>query len=387
VGGVAFFGFDFGIECLHVENAFDRAAQDALQLRRRDGFRLENIIAVPLYKLAMPRAGFLGLQDRRVTRSTRRLNAWRRHHRTRRPPAVSNRMGKTISKRRFAMGHHYVPRKYLRGWCEPKNDKMLWQYDKERNDFDYVSLKSAANEKDYYPPDVEQKLADLIEAPGNVAIGKLRLGQSIDDSDAMALAVYMGTMLKRVPRHRKMAHDIAPTALTEVIETTREAFDQAGRDGLITPELKASRMEELRAVEEKFRKELPPNMIAIMYSPWPSQEVVQLIRLMAWRFLTTKGPSFFITTDNPVFLFHDFGLRHDEAELVFPISKELALHGCWQLFSPGEPWIREMPQKFVKEFNRRMATVVDRFVYYHKEEWWIRELACNPKAYLSRIRW
>jgi hypothetical protein len=45
VGGVAFFGFDFGIECLHVENAFDRAAQDALQLRRRDGFRLENIIA------------------------------------------------------------------------------------------------------------------------------------------------------------------------------------------------------------------------------------------------------------------------------------------------------------------------------------------------------
>jgi hypothetical protein len=146
-------------------------------------------------------------------------------------------------------------------------------------------------------------------------------------------------------------------------------------------------MEELQAVEEKFKKQLPQNMVAIMYSPWPSQEVVQLIRLMTWRFLTTNGASFFITSDNPVFLFGAFGLRHHEAELFFPVSKELALHGCWQPLVHGEPLIRDCPQKMVKEFNRRMGSLVDRFAYYHKEEWWIRDLSRNPDAYLSRIRW
>ena len=101
--------------------------------------------------------------------------------------------------REVEMGHHYVPRKYLRGFCEPGNDKMLWQFDKDRDAFNRVSLVSAANERDFYPPDVEKNLADHIESPANAVIDKLRCGQAINDDEATALAVYVATMLNASP--------------------------------------------------------------------------------------------------------------------------------------------------------------------------------------------
>jgi hypothetical protein len=82
-------------------------------------------------------------------------------------------------------------------------------------------------------------------------------------------------------------------------------------------------------------------------TPWPGREMTELIYYMAWRFCTTRGPSFFITSDNPAFIFECYGLRNDEAELVFPISSDLALHGCWQPLAPGEKPLRPLPQKLV----------------------------------------
>jgi hypothetical protein len=51
---------------------------------------------------------------------------------------------------------------------------------------------------------------------------------------------------------------------------------------------------------------LPPNgvesspleVLEKIKTPWAGREMTTLIYLMAWRFCTTKGPSFFVTTDN-----------------------------------------------------------------------------------------
>ena len=49
--------------------------------------------------------------------------------------------------------------------------------------------------------------------------------------------------------------------------------------------------------------------------------------------------------------------------------------------------MRAFPQKLVKEFNRRVASTAERFVYYHKQEPWIRDLALKGQPRLNRIRW
>jgi hypothetical protein len=99
------------------------------------------------------------------------------------------------------LNNHYVPRKYLRGFCQPGSDRTVWQYDKLLDKFAPVSVANAANENGFYSDDVEAKLADLIENPANVVIDKLRAGHAIADDDRARLAIYIARY-RHVPRQR-----------------------------------------------------------------------------------------------------------------------------------------------------------------------------------------
>jgi hypothetical protein len=115
--------------------------------------------------------------------------------------------------------------------------------------------------------------------------------------------------------------------------------------------------------------------------------LVELIYSVTWRLARSKGPSFFITTDNPVFFFEDFGLKGEEAELNLPLASDLALHGCWQPLGLMAKSVLPFNEYFVKEFNRRLVSAATRFVFYHEQKTWVRTIAQKTHHYLSLIRW
>jgi hypothetical protein len=285
------------------------------------------------------------------------------------------------------MGLHYVPRKYLEGFCEPGSDRMLWQYDKQRDCFARVSINTAANEAGFYPPEVEMQLANDVEAPANRVIGKLRVGHAASSKERAHLSFYIATMLKRVPASRKLGRDLLPNALQEIVQEVKDLIVRMGNDCLIDSNVQARRLAEADEAAKKLSKQPPPEALKSINSPWPSEEMIASIYIMTWRFMTTSGPSYFLTSDNPVFFFRCFGLKGDEAELVFPISSDLLLHGCWQPSRPNEKQLFKAPQQLVKEFNRRIANAATRFVFFRQHAEWIRTVAQKTDPYLSKIRW
>jgi hypothetical protein len=285
-----------------------------------------------------------------------------------------------------AMGDHYVPRKYLRGFCEPGSEDMLWQYDKQRGQFNRVSVATIANERRFYSPDVEAKLASLVENPANAAIDKLRHGTTIDAADREHLALYIATMIKRVPRSRQLATDLMPQALADTVNALKELISRATSENRLDAGVAARRLAETDAAAERFMQSPPPEVIEQIRIPWPTPEMVALVFGMTWRFVTTVGPSYFLTSDNPAFIFEGLGLAGPGAELTFPISTKLALHGSWQP-GPSDTLITT-DQKTVKELNRRIARTATRFLYYHERQDWIASVCQqNEQSTLNRINW
>jgi hypothetical protein len=62
------------------------------------------------------------------------------------------------------MGDHYVPRAYLRGFCE-KGTEMIFAYEKGSRRSFRTNIVNVAQERNYYPKDVEKRLASEVEDP------------------------------------------------------------------------------------------------------------------------------------------------------------------------------------------------------------------------------
>jgi Protein of unknown function (DUF4238) len=282
------------------------------------------------------------------------------------------------------MGSHYVPRKYLRGFCETGSDQWLWEYSKELNKFRRKTVGAVAQERGFYSEDVETKLNQLVEMPANEALDRIRTGAGIDAKDREHLALYIATMITRVPRSRNRAAAAMPQVLAETVNEVKALISQAKSTGDLDPSIAARRLAEADAAEDRFKESPPPQIEELIVAPWPTADMVQRVWEMTWRFVWTDGPSYFLTSDNPAFFFDGFGLGRSEAELTFPLSSTLALHGSW--VPTAKIGIIPAPQDLVKEFNRRLACGSTRFIYYRERKDWIASLAKRSnQASLNRI--
>ena len=107
---------------------------------------------------------------------------------------------------------------------------------------------------------------------------------------------------------------------------------------------------------------------------------------MVWRFLIAdRGPTRFLTTDNPAFFFELYGLSRKESELSFPISSKVCLLCNWQAGKNAEGFVG-VPEIYVKEMNRRNTSTAIRFIFYHKRADWLATLA-HKRLDLNRIQW
>jgi AraC-like DNA-binding protein len=284
------------------------------------------------------------------------------------------------------MGHHYVPQEYLRGFADPENPGKIWMYDKQSCQFTHASIKSVAQEAGYYSETTERQLSELVEGPAHQVLKKLRLRYKIDNSERIRLALYVGTMLMRVPRRRRKAFQMLPGVLEETINNISNQVDQWARTTTVGPELISRRYSELEQASKKYRTKPPTKIIEMIRTPWPTLKEMACLSTMTWQIVSSESDEFFVTSDNPAYFFEAYGLGNPQSELTFALASDLMLFASRQgahhetIFTKTNPAIK-------REANRRIASGAERFVFCRAQEDWVAKIANKQKPYLSRIQW
>jgi len=263
---------------------------------------------------------------------------------------------------------------------------MIWTYPRDA-ETRLASIKKVAQAKGFYDARIEADLNTYVEGPANPLLGRLRRGEGLEGDGKYRIAIYLATMLKRVPRNRERGHALLPVVLTETVDGLRSEVRALAAQGVIGPERLEALLVELNRLDTKYRGSPPPETLAEIRSPWPSQAMVQIVQRMYWRIAVTSDPEMFITSDNPAFFFESMGLANLESELCFPLSPTHCLHCSHQPVAGDDLGYFAPEREFVREMNRRTASAATKLVFAHKKVSWAGELLRKRNAPLMRIRW
>lgn len=259
-------------------------------------------------------------------------------------------------------------------------------FDKVSSQSREASIAKVAQEARFYEPETEVQLNQMVERPANPVIEKLLRKQRPTTEEKWSLALYIAVMLKRVPYRRHEALALVPQVLDDTVGEVRTCLmSLVGAPG-VDQSLLQERLAQVETIYEKYKREPPPEVTRQIRQPWPTREMIELLKQMTWRVLETSGPNFFMTSDNPAFFFSTYGLKNPEAEVCLPLSTRYALHCCWQAAKSDLVFLGAS-QSFVKEVNRRLASATTRFAFYHEHAQWVHRLLSKDSPHLSRIRW
>lgn len=282
------------------------------------------------------------------------------------------------------MGHHYVPRQHLRRFAIEGEEKCVWMYDKQTRKFCQAGIASVAQEPDYYEPEIERSLAEVVEGPGKIAIDKLINCETVDNAIRSQLSLFFMIMLTRGPRQRRKSFAFAPEALANVLEETELDIKQWIKEEPKNT-LARKRLEELKQAREKFSSEIPQNIVEQIRRPFWSERSVECIHNMFWHIFPAPQGAYFVTCDTPAHIFECWGVGTLASEFTITLSKDCALIG-----EHRKKWgiSYEKPHaQIAKEINRRLLSHAERFVFSPRKDNWIEAVAQKPDPHLSRIDW
>ncbi len=266
------------------------------------------------------------------------------------------------------MGHNYLPKYYLKGFCRSE-DNSIWAFDKTSGNKFITQIKTLANITGLYSEEIEQYLANEIENPANPVLDKLRNHQTINDSEKSVFAKYISVMWKRVPRAQEDVKKMAPRIADEIGNKLK--FDLMDKQVKMPEETNFIdiRRREIDDIISRF-SECPPKDIWLKnIPPDRTPNIVNAIKSMTWRFFEFDDNPAFLTCDNPVFYFQEIGVGRKDSELSFPISSHIVLWATWRS-DISDKYIKASSQ-VVKEMNRRTAHNASKFVFHSKDEYWI----------------
>lgn len=281
------------------------------------------------------------------------------------------------------MGDHYVPQYYLKGFSN-REGKQIWVYDKKETRKFPTQVKSIAKITGFYSPEVEQYLADTIEAPANKVIRKIRNRGQVTEYDKGILAEYMAVMMKRVPKGKERLRKYVPSIANELSQEIREQLTIMASNHPEKASLIQRRKSEIKEILNKYSKDPPPEIWRNNIPPERSPRAVAALAGTTWRFLTFDDKPVFFTSDDPVFYFASIGIGKSESEVVFPISSYIILWPTWRTDLP-EGYITATNQ-IVKEMNRRTVSNALRYVFHRKDEHWILPFVTKGKWKLNLLR-
>ena len=281
------------------------------------------------------------------------------------------------------MGQHYVQQHYLRCFGTPENPDNIWMYDKISKKFKQLPIKKAAQSSGFYSEEDERALSEMIESPAQDPLEQLRNGQQIESQGRLAVAIYLESMIKRVPHRRKKMLEKAPQVKNKLLARIRKSAESLALKYNLTPAELLPRIEQW---EQKFDSKPLSMKDDLIRRQWFSLDLIGCILSMTWRVIKAAESHLFLTSDNPVFFDEGYGLKEPHGEFSFPLSTDVALHGSWQGSREGLLFVQAKPA-LVKEINRRVVFVAERFVFYHQNASWVSVVAAKQRPRLTQIQW
>lgn len=202
------------------------------------------------------------------------------------------------------------------------------------------------------------------------------------------LSKYFASLLYRVPAHRDFAKGTVTEMFVKRVQAARLEIDILLENSIIGLDLHYKWAHEIDDFEAKYKNDPSELVIDQIRSPWGIANVTDAIYDMKWTFIKSNGNSYFITSDNPVFVFRCYGLRTQYSEMTVPISTSLMLH-CSHNKTHAVNWI-DGNQNLVKVLNKRTASAASRLLFYHEDSLWVRGYSKNKPSrdgFISRIDW
>src|SRR5690242_2344375 len=124
-------------------------------------------------------------------------------------------------------------------------------------------------------------------------------------------------MLMRVPERRNRALASMPRIIADTRRTLlSELATEIERHGA-EPAVSEHVLARAENIIDSFITNPPQPFVEYLRKPWPSPQVLNAIYSMSFRVLISGGPSFFVTSDNPVFFFRSDGLGTENSEITF----------------------------------------------------------------------
>ena len=274
--------------------------------------------------------------------------------------------------------NHYIPKEYLRHFASPNDPEKVYMFDKQSNNWILTNVLNAGAWSDFYSDEDEKWLSDEVEFPASFALTKLRSGQPIDTDERHQVALYLESMIKRVPSTRRIFLEGAPKALASL----RDKIEELSFKLKTTPQVTRKAIDHLE--EAQFSKPLSMTSEIAQYQ-WTNQEIIDVLLGMDWTVLNSRGPDKFLTGDNPAFHPWKDGLQTPGSQLAFPLSSSAALVADRRKSRDVVIDHIDATSAQVKEINRRTILVSERFIFSHRELPWVKDVLRNPVRQWKRI--
>jgi hypothetical protein len=257
-------------------------------------------------------------------------------------------------------------------------------FDKKLGRITMAAISAVAQERGFYEDQEERSLANEVEMPANDAIDKLLSEVGITNEERWDLALYIATMIKRVPAHRIKAARLLPRALEEVKQIAHARIAKRGVQFGLDATTVAAELAEADQVVAEFHAEPPLPIVNYIKAPWPTQRAVNIIMGMTWRLITPPKGEFFITSDNPAVI-EPYGLGSPDSELILPLAPRRVLHCSFQR-GPTFLAVQPVHTTAVRIINRRIAGGATRFAFCHQKADWILRLLQRRNGIHNPIR-
>jgi hypothetical protein len=277
------------------------------------------------------------------------------------------------------MGDHYIPKYYLRGFCDPLTPDTISRYEKGDTNVITTGLNNVAQETGFYSKEIEDFLSIQIEGPANPVLDKIRERKQITTEEKFILSIYITTMLKRVPQSQALLRKSAPA----IFESVFSKLDEELRSFLMANPSKSEIIEKRREEAKKIRGQLgdyiPKDIWLQTVLPHTALRLLAMLNAMNWRFLT-QDDSAFLTNDNPVFYHPEIGIGKPNSEVTFPISRDIVLWATWKL--DWQEGFYPASKRNVFEINHRTVRMATRYIFFSHEEQWVTNLVKRNKFML-----
>jgi len=280
--------------------------------------------------------------------------------------------------------NHYIPKFYLNGFAEDSASEMLYVYQRGEKESFYTQVKNVGVERGLYTDELESVLANDIESSANPILLKLRSYEPISQDEKLELSRYMFSMWLRVPKHLNWTMEKSPGIMDKNFSEVEEQLQELAKTHPDKAELVDQRIKQLHDIRENKTAEFVKGMWMQNIPVGIDRPPVQMLANMEWRFLKYDGDSqFFLTSDNPHFLFESFGIGNEKSEVTFPLAKNLVLWAKWHMNIP--PGFHEARTQFVKEVNRRTISNALKYIFSPQSAEWIPILLNKKNIRLNRI--